>query len=71
MQETCTNLRNNFTLANHNLLETERQIIIYLNQIEQQGKLFRKIRRLKYLKDQLTWREDTNVQQVSAGIEPV
>lgn len=71
MQETCTNLRNNFTLANHNLLETERQIIIYLNQIEQQGKLFRKIRRLKYLKDQLTWREDTNVQQVLAGIEPV
>lgn len=71
MQETCTNLRNNFTLANHNLLETERQIIIYLNQIEQQGKLFRKIRRLKYLKDQLAWREDTNVQQVLAGIEPV
>ena len=67
MQRTCMDVRNDFTEADHNLLEIEHQIIDYINQIEQQSLLFKKIRKLKYLKDQLTWREDTNVVSVLNG----
>lgn len=67
MQRTCMDVRNDFTEADHNLLEIERQIIDYINQIEQQSLLFKKIRKLKYLKDQLTWREDTNVISILNG----
>ena len=67
MQRTCMDVRNDFTEADHNLLEIERQIIDYINQIEQQSLLFKKIRKLKYLKDQLTWCEDTNVISVLNG----
>lgn len=71
MQRTCMDVRNDFTEAAHSLLELERQIIKYLNQIEQQTLLYKKIRRLKYLKDQLTWREDTNVARAVDNINPV
>lgn len=67
MQRTCMDVRNDFTEADHNLLEIEHQIIDYINQIEQQSLLFKKIRKLKYLKDQLTWREDTNAVSVLSG----
>ena len=67
MQRTCMDVRNDFTEADHNLLEIEHQIIDYINQIEQQSLLFKKIRKLKYLKDQLTWREDTNIVSVLNG----
>ncbi len=67
MQRTCMDVRNDFTEADHNLLEIEHQIIDYINQIEQQSLLFKKIRKLKYLEDQLTWREDTNVVSVLNG----
>ncbi len=61
MQRTIMDVRNDFTEADHNLLEIEHQIIDYINQIEQQSVLLKKIRKIKYFKDQLTWREDTNI----------
>lgn len=64
MQRTCQDLRNDFTLAAHNLLEIERQIISYINRIEQQNLWYKKLRKLKYLKDHLTWREETDVAKV-------
>lgn len=71
MQRTCMDVRNDFTEADHNLLEIEHQIIDYINQIEIQSALFKKIRRLKYLKDQLTWREDTNVVRILEDDNPL
>lgn len=71
MQRTVMDVRNDFTEADHNLLEIEHQIIDYINQIEQQSLLFKKIRRLKYLKDQLTWREDTNIVRIIEGKNPL
>lgn len=71
MQRACIDVRNDFTEADHNLLDIERQIIIYINQIEQQSALLKKIRRLKYLKDQLTWREDSNVQSMLESKDPL
>ena len=71
MQRTVMDVRNDFTEADHNLLEIEHQIIDYINQIEQQSLLFKKIRKLKYLKDQLTWREDTNIVRTLEGEHPL
>lgn len=71
MQRTTMDVRNDFTEAHHNLLEIEKQIIDYINQIERQSLLLKKIRRLKYLKDQLTWREDTNVERTLHGDNPL
>ena len=71
MQRTVMDVRNDFTEADHNLLEIEKQIIEYINQIEQQSVLLKKIRRLKYLKDQLTWREDTNVVRALSADHPL
>ena len=64
MQRTCMDVRNDFTDAGHNLLEIERQIIEYINQIDKQSLLLKKIRKIKYFKDQLTWQEDTNIVQI-------
>ena len=71
MQRTVMDVRNDFTEADHNLLEIEHQIIDYINQIEQQSMLLKKIRRIRYLKDQLTWREDTNVARVLGDDHPL
>lgn len=71
MQRTVMDVRNDFTEADHNLLEIEHQIIDYINQIEQQSVLLKRIRRLKYLKDQLTWLEDTNVARVLGNDHPL
>ena len=71
MQRTCMDVRNDFTEADHNLLEIEHQIIDYINQIEQQSALLKKIRKLKYLKDQLTWREESDVERMLEDDNPV
>lgn len=51
----------------HNLLEIERQIIQYLNMIDYQNRIFEKVKKLKYLKDQFRWEEATDVRQVIAA----
>lgn len=38
--------------CSHNLIEIERQIIIFLNQIQYQSSVIEKLRKIKYLKDQ-------------------
>ena len=50
----------------HNLLEIERQIIQYLNMIDYQNRIFEKVKKLKYLKDQFRWEEATDISQVIA-----
>ena len=55
----------------HNLIEIDRQIIDYLNLIEYQDGMLRKIRRLKYLRDQLTIEEFTNISEVMEDFNPV
>lgn len=71
MERTRINVQADFTESFHNLLQIDKQIIIYLNQIEQQNKLCKKIRRIKYLKDQYRWIADTNVRQVLDEMNPV
>lgn len=64
MAKTCSDVRHDFMEAYHALMEIDRQIIIYLNQIDQQNRLYKKIRKLKYLQDQLQIKTDTNLVQV-------
>lgn len=46
----------------HNLLEIQKQIIEYLNQIKYQSGVSEKLRQIKYLKDQFTIRAITNIE---------
>ena len=61
LKETVTEVKTSLTESYHNLLELDRQIIQYLNKIEAEQKLVEKIRRVKYLKDQLVWEQSTDV----------
>jgi hypothetical protein len=57
-------LKNNLRECSHNLIEIEKQIIDFLNQIKHHGKLIEKIRKLKYLKEQFSIESDTNIRQI-------
>jgi hypothetical protein len=48
----------------HNLIEIERQIIDFLNQIQYQSSVIEKLRKIKYLKDQYTLETSTNIKIV-------
>ena len=61
LKETVAMVKDALTEAYHGLLELDRQIIVYLNRIEAEQRLVEKIRRIKYLKDQLVWESGTDV----------
>lgn len=48
----------------HNLIEIERQIIDYLNQIKYQSNVIEKLRMIKYLKDQFILQTSTNIDSI-------
>lgn len=55
----------------HNLIEIQKQIIRYLNLIDYQNRIFEKVKKLKYLKDQFLLEESTNIRQVISQKNPV
>lgn len=71
MAKTCSDVRHDFVEAYHALMEIDRQIIVYINQIDQQNQLYKKIRRLKYLQDQLLVKTETNLVQVLEERNPL
>ena len=71
MASTIADVRNDFTDAYYNLLSIETQIIEYIHLIEQQNLLIKKIRKLKYLRDQLTIKESTDIIPVISRMNPV
>ncbi len=71
MAKTCSDVKHDFVEAYHALMEIDRQIIVYINQIEQQNQLYKKIRKLKYLQDQLLIKTDTNLVQVLEDSNPL
>ncbi|MBL4746690.1 MAG: hypothetical protein JKY08_10025 [Flavobacteriaceae bacterium] len=50
--------------STHNLIAIEKQIINYLNQIKYQSGFIKKLRKIKYLKDQFTLRSSTDIEAV-------
>lgn len=71
MAKTCSDVRHYFSDSYYALMEIERQKIIYINLIEQQNQLYKKIRKLKYLQDQYTITEETNLKTVLESINPL
>lgn len=66
MKNVVNDVRLQLNESYHNLLEIERQIIQYLNMIDYQNRIFEKVKKLKYLKDQFRWEEATDIRQVIA-----
>ena len=71
MAKTCSDVKHDFVEAYHALMEIDRQIIIYINQIDQQNQLYKKIRKLKYLQDQFLIKTETNIVQVLEEKNPL
>lgn len=57
--------------AYHNIIELERQIINYLNLIEYQDRLIKKVQKLKYLKDQMILDTNTDIRARVGLMSPV
>ncbi|MCW3089894.1 MAG: hypothetical protein JWP81_963 [Ferruginibacter sp.] len=61
LKQVVTQLRNQLTESRHNLIETQKQIIDYLNQVKHQSRILEKIKQIKYLKDQFELKAKTNI----------
>lgn len=51
----------------HNLIEIQRQVIDFLNQIQQQSGIIEKLKQIKYLKDQFILETNTDIKQILAS----
>ncbi len=50
--------------ANHNLIEVQKQIIDFLNQVKYQSRVIEKLRQIKHLKDQFELEDKSNIREV-------
>lgn len=66
-----TDVKYQLNEAFHNLIELERQIIDYLNLIEYQDRLIKKVQRLKYLKDQMILETNTDIKAKLETMSPI
>lgn len=71
MARTCSDVKHDFVEAYHALMEIDRQIISYINQIDRQNRLYKKIRKLKYLQDLLLIKTNTNIKEVLERKSPL
>lgn len=67
LKQIGTQLRLQLNEGRHNLIETQKQIIEYLNQVKYQSRIVEHIRNVKYLKDQFELRVKTNVVDIVAA----
>ena len=67
LKQILTQLRLQLNEGRHNLIETQKQIIEYLNQVKYQSRIIEHIRQVKYLKDQFELKAKTNVLEVVAA----
>jgi len=71
LKDTVTDVKLQLREVYHNLLELDRQIINYLNLIEYQNRLFQKVQKLKYLRDQMLLETNTDIQAKLQTRNPV
>ncbi len=64
LTEISVELRLILNEARHNLAESQKQIIDYLNQIKNQSEVIEQIRQVKYLKDQVELRAKSNIDEL-------
>lgn len=71
MKQTLAEVREGLHESAHGLIAITAQIIDYLNRIEYQSLLVKKVRQLKYLNDQFMIEEHTNVREVMSRTDDV
>lgn len=71
LQIVIDDLRYDLNESSHNLIEIEKQIIDYLNLIDYQSELLKKIRQVKYFRDQQVLETNTDVANMLANKNPV
>lgn len=71
LKDVVTDVRMQLREVYHNLLELDRQIINYLNLIEYQNRLFQKVQKLKYLRNQMLLETNTDIQAKLQTKNPV
>lgn len=71
LKNTVTDVKLQLREVYHNMLELDRQIINYLNLIEYQNRLFQKVQKLKYLRDQMLLETNTDIQAKLQTRNPV
>lgn len=71
LSQLVATLRIQLTEARHNLIETQRQVINYLNQVKHQSRVIEKIKQVKYLKDQFELNHKSNLPSILSHINPV
>lgn len=71
LKDTVTDVKLQLKEVYHNLLELDRQIINYLNLIEYQNRLFEKVQKLKYLRDQMLLETNTDIKVKMDARNPV
>ena len=71
LRETVTDVKLQLKEVYHNLLELDRQIINYLNLIEYQSRLYEKVQKLKYLRDQMLLETNTDIKKKLQARNPV
>lgn len=64
LKRIITQLKLDLGECGHNLIESQTQIIAYINQIKFKNSIIEKLRKLKYLKDQLMISSTTNIEAV-------
>lgn len=75
MDEELRRIRNELRIqlndGRNHLVEIQKQVIDYLNQIRRQSDFIKKLQRIKYLKDQFELVSKTNIQSVIEELNPV
>ena len=71
LNKTVIDVRQQLIEAYHNLMELDRQIIEYLNLIDYNNRLVEKLRKVKYLRDQLVLEAVTDVRNMLLNTNPV
>ena len=71
LKQTVNEVREGLRESAHGLIAVTAQIIDYLNRIEYQSRLVKRVRQLKYLRDQFMIEQATNVKELMAQTDGV
>lgn len=71
LKQTVSEVREGLRESAHGLIAITAQIIDYLNRIEYQSRLVKRVRQLKYLRDQFMIEQATNIKELMAQTDAV
>jgi len=71
LRQTITETKRSLIESAHGIINIQNQIVDYLNRIEYQNRIVKKVRQLKYLKDQFMLEESSDIESVLQGEDAV